>query len=97
MVLQDGSILSCHLPSTKVRGEFHNIKQYELGLGIGFIEEKKKFPKPGSARLEKMESPAEAIGSSRWICVPGEEATPIPIYFPFPGASVRAVLLVGRQ
>lgn len=39
-----------------------------------------------------MESPAEAIGSSRWICVPGEEAPPTPIYFPFPGASARAVV-----
>lgn len=24
------------MSSTKVRGEFHNITQYKLGLGIGF-------------------------------------------------------------
>lgn len=43
VVLQDGSILSCHLPPPKVKGEFHNIKQYELVLGVAFLKEKRNF------------------------------------------------------
>ena len=94
MVLQDGSILNCHLPPPKVKGEFHNIKQYELGLGVAFLKEKRNFQ--SQSQPDKTEKSCWGYTLFYMDLCSKEEATPTPIYLPFHGASVKAVLLVGR-